>query len=149
MADVILDTNVFVAAGFRPRSAAALLVRAIREGRHRLVWSEPTRRETEAVLRRIPRLRWTGVEDLFRAGRKYEGALDPQAFSFVPDPDDRKFAALGAATGCPVISGDAHLLAHTHAIGAGVMTPRAFLEQEPWTDAAEASRRSADERRPS
>ena len=56
MEGIVIDTNVFVAAGFNPRSASARILTGIREGRFRLMWNEPTRRETEMILRRIPRL---------------------------------------------------------------------------------------------
>ena len=59
MPGAILDTNVFVAAGFNPASASARLLGAVGAGRRELVWSEATRRETRAVLERIPRLRWS------------------------------------------------------------------------------------------
>jgi uncharacterized protein len=55
---VVIDTNVFVAAGFKARSASARLLGAFREGRFRLIWNEPTRRQTETLLRRIPHLDW-------------------------------------------------------------------------------------------
>lgn len=130
MSGIVLDTNVFVAAGFNPASAAARLVRAVREGRLRLVWNEPTRSETEMILRRIPKLRWADVEGLFRPETEYEGVTDVGAFSGIPDPDDRKFAALGAAARCPLISSDALLLAHGTMLGIDVLTPRAFIERE-------------------
>ncbi len=49
MEGVVIDTNVFVAAGFNPRSASARILTGIREGRFRLIWNEPTRRETKEV----------------------------------------------------------------------------------------------------
>ena len=51
--DVVIDTNVFVAAGFNSKSAAARVFEGVREGRFRLIWNEPTRRETESIVRRI------------------------------------------------------------------------------------------------
>ena len=58
MGQIVIDTNVFVAAGFNLRSAAARILAAVREGRFQLIWNEPTRRETELILRRIPHLAW-------------------------------------------------------------------------------------------
>ena len=49
MEDVVIDTNVFVAAGFNPQSASARILEGIREARFRLIWNEPTRRETETT----------------------------------------------------------------------------------------------------
>jgi predicted nucleic acid-binding protein len=125
----VLDTNVFVAAGFNPRSASARILDAVRAGRYRLIWNEPTRRETEMILRRIPRLRWEDVADLFRPEGEFTGPVDPDAFAFITDPDDRKFAALSAAAGAPLVTNDNHLLAHRDTIGIEVLTPRAFLAQ--------------------
>ena len=56
MEGVVIDTNVFVAAGFNARSAWERILAGIRERRLQLVWNKPTRRETEIVLRRIPLL---------------------------------------------------------------------------------------------
>jgi hypothetical protein len=66
MEGVVIDTNVFAAALFNPRSASARILEGIREGRFRLIWNQPTRRETEMILRRIPRLDWQKVAALFR-----------------------------------------------------------------------------------
>jgi predicted nucleic acid-binding protein len=54
MDGVVIDANVFVAAGFNASSASARIVGAVREGRLRLLWNTPTRNETETILRRIP-----------------------------------------------------------------------------------------------
>src|SRR6266446_8481390 len=97
MEAMVVDTNVFVAAGFNPRSASARILAAVREGRFRLIWNEPTRRETEMILRRIPRLDWERIADLFQPEGEFTGPVDPEAFALIEDSDDRKFAALSAA----------------------------------------------------
>lgn len=130
MRGVVLDTNVFVAAGFNPRSASARIIAAIREGRFQLIWNEPTRRETETILRRIPRLDWEQVAELFKPEGEFAGRVAPEAFIAITDPDDRKFAALGAAVKRPLVTNDSHVLAQRNTIGIEVMTPRAFLAQE-------------------
>ena len=43
--EVVLDTNVFVAAGFNRGSHSAWLVEAVRDGRLRMVWDNATRAE--------------------------------------------------------------------------------------------------------
>ena len=58
MNGVVIDTNVFVAAGFNSGSAAARILAAVREEHFLLVWNKPTRGETETILRRIPGLDW-------------------------------------------------------------------------------------------
>jgi uncharacterized protein len=124
---IVVDTNVFVAAGFNPRSAAARILSAVREGGLQLIWNEPTRRETELILRQIPRLDWESVADLFRPETEFLGPVDPESFVFVPDPQDRKFAALSVASQTPLVTNDHHLLSH---IGIDALTPRAFLARE-------------------
>jgi predicted nucleic acid-binding protein len=130
MEGVVIDTNVFVAAAFNPGSASALILTSIREGRFRLIWNEPTRRETEMILRRIPRLDWEKVADLFRPEGEFTGPTDPEAFTLIADPDDRKFAALSAAARAPLVTSDKHVLAQSSAVGIDAATPTAFLARE-------------------
>ena len=108
--EVVLDTNVFVAAGFNPASHSARLVEAVRAGRLRMVWNDATREEIEHVMRQIPRLAWTRIADLFRSEDRFEGSTHPDEFGFVPDPSDRKFAALADAAQAPLVTSDAGLL---------------------------------------
>jgi len=130
MRRIVIDTNVFVAAGFNPRSAAARLLAAVREGRLQMIWNEPTRRETEMILRQIPHLDWESVADLFKPETEFLGPVDPESFVFVPDPEDRKFAALSVAAQAHIVTNDNHLLSHNNSIGIDVLTPRAFLARE-------------------
>src|ERR1700730_291607 len=90
MEGVVIDTNVFVAAGFNARSASERILAAIRERRFQLVWNEPTRRGTEFVLRRIPLLGWDKFADLFRREGEFTGRVDPHDFVFIEDPDDHR-----------------------------------------------------------
>jgi hypothetical protein len=76
---VVLDTNVFVAAGFNPVSHSAWLVDAVRDGRLRMVWDSAIRAEIEHVIRQIPRLSWTHIADLFRAEDRFGGSTHPEA----------------------------------------------------------------------
>ena len=124
MDGIVVDTNVFVAAGFNAKGASARILAAIRENRLQLVWNEPTRRETEFVLRRIPPLGWNKFADLFRPEREFTRRVHPHDFE---DPDDRKFAALGAAAKVPLVTNDHHLLVRRNLVGFDVLTPRALL----------------------
>ena len=130
MEGVVVDTNVFVAAGFNPRSASARILEGIRERRFRLIWNQPTRRETEMILRRIPRLDWRTVADLFRPEGEFAGPVDPAAFVVIADPDDRKFAALSAAAQVPLVTSDNLVLAQRGRIGIEIATPRDFLARQ-------------------
>jgi predicted nucleic acid-binding protein len=123
-AAVILDTNVFVAAGFKPGSASARTVDQVRSGELRLVWNDAVRRETQHVLSKIPRLSWPGVEELFREEGRYGGDTFPERFDYIEDPDDRKFAALAEATGVVLVTSDDHLLSNRDRAGLQILTPR-------------------------
>jgi predicted nucleic acid-binding protein len=108
--EVVLDTNVFVAAGFNPGSHSARLVEAVRDRRLRMVWDDATHAEIEHVMRQIPQLSWTRIADLFRSEDMFGGSTHPEAFGFVPDPADRKFAALADAVQATLVTSDAGLL---------------------------------------
>ena len=123
---VILDTNVFVAAGFNSRSASARIVEQVRSGQLRMIWNDPIRRETQHVLSKIPRISWTRVAELFREEGRYAGDIPLGKFDYIQDPDDRKFAALADAAGVVLITNDDHLLSHRDRTGLKVLTPREF-----------------------
>ena len=129
MEGVVIDTNVFVAALFNPKSASARILEGVREGRFRLIWNQPTRRETEMILRRIPHIDWQKVADLFRLETEFTGPVDPAAFTVIDDPDDRKFVALSAAANVPLVTSDKLVLARRGRIGIEIVTPRDFLDR--------------------
>jgi uncharacterized protein len=122
----VLDTNVFVAAGFNPGSHAARILDAVKAGQLRMVWNEATRREILHILRRIPPLAKHAVDDLFRPQDEYKSATYPEHFEIVPDPDDRKFAALAHAAGAILISRDDHLLQQREHLGITVLTAQEY-----------------------
>jgi predicted nucleic acid-binding protein len=124
---VILDTNVFVAAGFNRRSASARIVEQVRSGQLRMIWNDQTRRETQYILSKIPRVSWSSVADLFREEDRYDGETSPEKFDYIPDADDRKFAALSDATGAVLITNDDHLLSNRDRAGLKILTPREYL----------------------
>ena len=124
--NVVLDTNVFVAAGFNRGSHSAWLVEAVRDGRLRMVWDNATRAEIEHVMRQIPRLSWERIADLFRSEDRFAGATNPQQFGFVPDPADRKFVALADAVQAPLVTSDAGLLHAGGQMAVPVLKPSEF-----------------------
>jgi uncharacterized protein len=126
---VVLDTNVFVAAAFQPTSESAQVLEDVRSGRLRLVWNEDTCDETRHILRKIPPISWEDVEPLFREGDRRDSGLETASFETIADPDDRKFAALAAASGATLLSLDDHLLAHRGDPRFVVTTPREFLRR--------------------
>jgi uncharacterized protein len=131
---VVLDTNVFVAAGFNPRSASARIVDAVKRGQLRMVWNDATRRETERIVRQIPPLRTHAIEDLFHPADRFTSATDPERFAEIPDPDDRKFAALAHAASATLISNDGHLLQFRDRMGVKVATPDEFWRRHQRPD---------------
>jgi predicted nucleic acid-binding protein len=120
---VVVDTNVVVAAAFKPRSHSARVLAAVREGTLRMAWSDETRAETERVVGRIPVLSTRALEGLFLDRDRHVPADDPGAFDFVPDPEDRKFARLAAAAGATLVTMDEHLLGVRERAGVPILTP--------------------------
>lgn len=127
MQRAVIDTNVFIAAGFNPGSASASILDLIRLGHLITVWNEATRCETRTLFERIPRLDWNHAAPLFRDEGRYDLETDTGRVDFVTDPGDRKFAALSLASGAPIVSSDDHLLAHRDRLT--VWTPSAFVRK--------------------
>ncbi len=123
---VVVDTNVFVGAGFSRRSASAAVVRAVREGRLRMPWTDGTRGEIETVLRKIPPLDWGHFEDLFLPDARVSDAPEEGGLEWIPDLSDRKFAALARSEGAVLVSNDDHFLARRDEAGFPVETPGEF-----------------------
>jgi predicted nucleic acid-binding protein len=96
------------------------------------VWNEATREEIRRILSRIPPLSWTAAAPLFVAANQFTGETFPDRFRSVPDPDDRKFAALAAAADATLITSDDHLLARRSKIGAAIVTPGEFASLAEW-----------------
>ena len=123
---VVLDTNVFVAAGFKPRSASGQIVEQVRSGQLRMIWNESTRAETQYILDKIPRLAWSHVAELFRDEDRHDRMVRNHAFSEIQDPDDRKFAALAHAANVTLVTNDRDLLTCRDALPVKILTPGEF-----------------------
>jgi len=126
---VVIDTNVFVGAAFKPESGAGLVVQAVREGRVRMPWSDATRGEIEAVVTKIPPISWSAIRDLFRAEDRVQGSPDESELDWVGDPNDRKFAALARAAGAILVSNDDHLLARREEASITVLTSGEYVRR--------------------
>ena len=131
---IILDTNVFVGAGFNRRSASAQLIETARAGDLDLIWDVATRDETRRVMTKIPRISWDSVADVFLPEHEWRTGTDLVAVGFVEDPEDRKFAALSQATGATLISSDSDLLDHADRLD--VVPPGRFLDALRSTNAS-------------
>ena len=123
---VVLDTNVLVAAGFNPRSASCQDCGGCEAGgaTDGLERGDPSGDRTHHAA--IPPLRAHDMPELFRPEDRYTAPTHPQRFAHIPDPDDRKFAALAHATDAKLISNDDHLLRHRDRMDVTVLTPHEF-----------------------
>jgi predicted nucleic acid-binding protein len=79
------------------------------------------------MLDRIPHISWQDCEDLFRPEDEVDAVLKPDDYGFIPDIDDRKFAALAELAACPLVTSDSDLLSNRHRLSVPVLTPREFL----------------------
>lgn len=127
---VVIDTNVFVAAGFRPGSASGRLLDEVCAHRLRLAWSAETRRETEYVVRKIPRLSWERFVNCFTEEERVDLETDLAAYEFISDPEDRKFAALAQTCDVPLITSDEHLLRVRDRLAIPVLTPGEWFHED-------------------
>jgi len=120
---LVLDTNVFVAAGFNPRNKSGRILERIREGSWIMVWNRDTRRATVAVLARIPPLSHWDVDSAFSPEAEVKAETHPERYALIQDPDDRKFAALAVAAAAVLVTSDDHLLSQRDRIEIEVLTP--------------------------
>lgn len=126
---VILDTNVFVGAGFRDSSASSEIVGRVEAGELCLVWNAATRRETKRVLRQIPPLDWDRVAHLFRDEHRYDRPLDADRYGHVAGAMDREFLALAEATGTVLVTSDGDLLDVRGTASVPVLSPSEYLNR--------------------
>lgn len=127
--EVVLDTNILVAAGFNPQSASARIIEEVRAGRLSLMWNEDTRRESRADVEQIPPLSWDRFAGLFGEGGHYAGRVNPETVDHVSDPDDRKFAALAGAMDAALVTTDDDLLGSRERGHVLILTSDEFLER--------------------
>lgn len=129
--NVVVDTNVFVAAGFSRDSHSAQILTQIRQGNLSMIWHPQTREETEYILRKIPPLSWEPIADLFQPESCYVQALDSQRFRQIPDEADRKFVALSVATGATLLTLDRGILNNRDHVTSAILRPDEFLQIHP------------------
>lgn len=124
---VVIDTNVFVAAGFHPRSDAARILQAVEAGSLRMIWNDETKGEIRHILRRIPPLSWERVARLFEESNRFDAPIHPEQFGQIVDPDDRKFAALAYRAEAVLITQDDDLLSARSNMSVAVETASEFV----------------------
>lgn len=125
---VILDTNVFVAAGFNADSASRRIINMIADDNLILVWNDQTRHETLTVVNSIPPLHDHDFAPLFTERGRFDGPTHPDDFQAVEDPTDRKFAALAHAADVVLVSADGDLLGPRAELPITVLRPSEFVE---------------------
>lgn len=126
---VVLDTNVFVAAGFNPGSSSGQIVAAVAQGQLLLCWNDAVLGEIAHILGKIPPLDWADFAPLFRRAGHISAPTHPERFTAIPDPADRKFAALAAAANAILITQDDHLLAGRAAHPVTILTPGDYVDR--------------------
>ncbi|MEM9567342.1 MAG: PIN domain-containing protein [Cyanobacteria bacterium P01_E01_bin.34] len=125
---IILDTNVFVAAGFNRRSRSAQLVERVRTHQLQMVWHPLTRKETQFIVGKIPPLSWEAISNLFEPEGEYIGELVLESYDYIADSEDRKFAALCHATQTPLVTMDRGLLAARDVDSLPILSPHEFFQ---------------------
>ncbi len=130
MQKVVLDTNVFVAAGFNPGSRSAMIVAEVMSGKLDMVWDEATRAETRKIIMRIPPLHWDDFSGLFNNSSRLPTPKIEKKYNLIADPDDRKLAALAEAAEATLISNDDHLLSVRDQLNLPILTPQEFFRQQ-------------------
>ena len=135
---VVVDTNVLVGEGFRPDSAAGWIVRGVLEGRFRMLWTDEIRDEVETVVGSIPPLSSAKLMGLFRAKDRTDPPPSEDRLDWIPDPADRKFAALARDEGATLVSNDRHLLESRSKAGFEILTSFEFWRR--WSQATGSTR---------
>jgi putative PIN family toxin of toxin-antitoxin system len=123
---VVLDTNVFIAARWNPRSASAALLRLCEEGKLQACYTSGIRAEVNLILRsvRAPQQFKESVERVFAGGKFVARA--PRVNAVKDDPDDNKYLACALAATAALVTSDRHLLQMNGWRGVRVMSPGAF-----------------------
>jgi predicted nucleic acid-binding protein len=125
----VLDTNVFVAAGFKRQSSSAQLIDHVLAGHLVMVWNNAVRTEIEHTVKRIPPLASWDLSGLFAPDARLRDDLAEDRFGYVEDPADRKFAALAEEADAPLITTDDHLLRWRDHLPTPVLRPAEWMRQ--------------------
>jgi len=121
---VVLDTNVFVAAYWAPRSASARIIEACMDGTLRAIYTNESKRETLRILKqiRLPEAYFRRLGAYWDRGELVEAVRVDDIP--IEDPEDRKF--LEAAAGGEadfLVSNDDHLLSVGYVGRTEILTP--------------------------
>jgi len=130
---VVMDTNVFIAARWNPRSTSARLLAFCEEGKLQACYTRSMRAELDLILRnvRAPQQFRQRVDKAFANGRLITGA--PRVTAVKEDPDDNKYLACALAADAAIVTSDRHLLQMDGWRGVRVMPPRDFAQDEAYS----------------
>ena len=126
---VVLDTNLFVAARFNPRSSSARIINRCSEKKYEVISSHSLRREVESILKNVK----AGEDFRMKTRRLFKGAYVIKPAERVrlirEDLADNKFlecALEGQAD--YLVTSDRHLLKLGEFFGTKICKPSQFLK---------------------
>ncbi len=130
MLNVVLDTNLIIAAYYNRRSASAQILDLARNGKINVLWSEKVFEEAKFILDKIK----AGVEfrksllSIYKESRK---VIKPERDIDVieDDPSDNKLIGCAVKGASYIISNDHHLLDIGEYKGIKMVRPQAFLRE--------------------
>ncbi|MBD3282191.1 MAG: putative toxin-antitoxin system toxin component, PIN family [Candidatus Portnoybacteria bacterium] len=113
--NVVIDTNLLVAAFFNKRSSSYRILKLVEEGKINFSWNEKIKKEAEKILGNI----WKSVKskvdkekflnNIFKKENKITGV--PRVNIIKEDPSDNKFLGCALKSGAAlIVSNDEHLL---------------------------------------
>jgi len=128
--NVVLDTNLIIAAYYNRRSASAQILDLARNGKINVLWSEKVFEEAKFILDKIK----AGVEfrksllSIYKESRK---VIKPERDIDVieDDPSDNKLIGCAVKGASYIISNDHHLLDIGEYKGIKMVRPQAFLRE--------------------
>lgn len=126
---VVLDTNVFVAAYWAPKSASARLIQACIDGNIQAAYTADVKREVVRILTQIklPESYFRYLETFWHTARQVE----PVKVDEIPidDPDDRKFMeAVAGAEADFLATNDDHLLSVGYVGRTEILSPGSLVK---------------------
>src|SRR5258707_184947 len=132
--EVVLDTNVLVAAFRSSLGASYRLISRLDEGSWRPVISPALALEYEAVLKRDPEEYGSTLDELdrFLAYLYGKSRVVQIYFNWRPmlrDPDDDHVLEVAVRTGCPLVTFNRKDFDQAQRFGIMIMTPKELLER--------------------
>ena len=130
MVNVVLDTNLIIAAYYNRRSASAKILDLARNGKINVLWSEKVFEEAKFILDKIK----AGVKfrrsllSIYKESRKI---IKPERGITIisDDPSDNKLIGCAVKGASFIISNDHHLLDIGEFRGVKMVTPQNFLKK--------------------